>query len=61
MFCAYSVYVIIISLVIRMKNIIGFIGLQGLVMTLLYMLGFFASLVGAFILNKVIKTTKRHT
>ena len=53
------VYVIIISLVIPDEKIIGFIGLQGLVMTLLYMLGFFAALVGAFILNKVIKTTEK--
>lgn len=53
------VYVIIISLVIPDEKIIGFIGLQGLVMTLLYMLGFFAALIGAFILNKVIKTPEK--
>lgn len=53
------VYVIIISLVIPEQNIFGFIGLQGLVMTLMYFLGFLAALGGAWLLKKVILTTGR--
>lgn len=53
------VYVIIISLVIPEQSVFGFIGLQGLVMTLMYFLGFLAALVGAWLLKKVILTTAR--
>ncbi len=53
------VYVIIISLVIPEQNVFGFIGLQGLVMTLMYFLGFLAALGGAWLLKKVILTTVR--
>ncbi|MCD8539782.1 MAG: ferrous iron transporter B, partial [Leadbetterella sp.] len=39
--------------------VLGFIGLQGLVMTLMYFLGFLAALTGAWLLKKVILTTVR--
>lgn len=53
------VYVIIISLVIPEQTIFGFIGLQGLVMTLMYFLGFLAALTGAWLLKKVIMPTAK--
>lgn len=53
------VYVIIISLVIPEQTVFGFIGLQGLVMTLMYFLGFLAALTGAWLLKKVIKAGAR--
>lgn len=53
------VYVIIISLVIPEQTVFGFIGLQGLVMTLMYFLGFLAALTGAWLLKKVIATQGR--
>lgn len=53
------VYVIIISLVIPEQTVFGFIGLRGLVMTLMYCLGFVAALTGAWLLKKVIMTTAK--
>lgn len=53
------VYVIIISLVIPEQTVFGFIGLRGLVMTLMYFLGFVAALTGAWLLKKVIMTTAK--
>jgi len=53
------VYVIIISLVIPEQTVFGFIGLQGLVMTLMYFLGFLAALSGAWLLKKLIMTTAK--
>ncbi len=53
------VYVIIISLVIPEQTVLGFIGLQGLVMTVMYFLGFLAALLGAWLLKKVISATTR--
>jgi len=49
------VYVIIISLVIPDQKVLGVIGLQGLVMALMYFLGFVAALGGAWLLKKVVK------
>ncbi len=48
------IYLIIISLVIPDKNILG-INYQGLTLMFLYLLGFFMSLLSAMILNKLIK------
>lgn len=53
------VYVIIISLVIPEQTVFGFVGLQALVMTLMYFLGFLAALTGAWLLKKVIMATVR--
>jgi ferrous iron transport protein B len=53
------VYVIIISLVIPQQLVFGFIGLQGLVMTLMYFLGFLAALGGAWLLKKWVKSTAK--
>lgn len=51
------VYVIIISLVIPEKTVFGFIGLQGFVMTLMYVLGFLTALLGAFLLKRFINSS----
>lgn len=48
------IYVVLISLVIPNETFLGF-GLQGLVLTLLYVLGVVAALLSAWILNKIIK------
>lgn len=53
------VYVIIISLVIPDEKVFGFIGLQGLVMTVMYFLGFLTALLGALLLKKLIKSTSK--
>lgn len=53
------VYVIIISLVIPEETVFGFVGLQGLVMTIMYFLGFLAALLGAWLLKNVIKNTAK--
>lgn len=53
------VYVIIISLVVPDKKVFGFIGLQGLTMTGLYILGFFMAIISAWILNKIIKSKQK--
>ncbi|PWB28361.1 ferrous iron transport protein B [Flavobacterium sp. HTF] len=49
------VYAIIISLVIPSKRVLGFLNIQGLTLMLLYVLGFFAAILSAYILNKVLK------
>ncbi len=51
------VYTIIIALVIPQNDVAGFVNLQGLVLLALYLLGFIASLVSAYILNKIIKSS----
>lgn len=48
------IYVVLISLVIPNETFLGF-GLQGLVLTLLYVMGVVAALLSAWILNKIIK------
>jgi len=49
------VYAIIISLVVPSKRIFGFLNVQGLTLMALYVLGFFAAILSAYILNKVLK------
>jgi ferrous iron transport protein B len=49
------VYAIIISLVIPGKRVFGIINVQGLTLMALYVLGFFAAILSAYILNKVLK------
>jgi len=50
------VYTIIIALVIPDKYVFGFINLQGLVLLGLYLIGFIAALLSAFLLSKIIKS-----
>jgi ferrous iron transport protein B len=49
------VYAIIISLVIPSKRIFGILNLQGLTLMFLYVLGFVAAIISAYVLNKVLK------
>lgn len=49
------VYAILIALIIPDAKILGFLNLQGLVLLLLYALGFASAILGAYILNKTLK------
>lgn len=53
------VYIIIISLVIPQTYVLGFIPLQGLVMTFMYILGFLGALGAGWILSKYIKMDRK--
>ncbi len=50
------VYTIIIALVIPDNKAFGFLNLQGLVLLGLYFLGFFAALISAYLLSKIIRS-----
>lgn len=49
------VYAILISLIIPNTKVLGFLSLQGLTLMLLYLLGFAAAIVSAYILDKILK------
>lgn len=49
------VYAIIISLVVPSKRLFGFLNVQGLTLMALYVLGFTAAILSAYILNKILK------
>ena len=49
------VYAILIALIIPDKKILGFLNLQGLVLLLLYVLGFASAILAAYILHKTLK------
>lgn len=53
------VYTILIALIIPGRTVLGFINLQGLVLMGLYMLGFCAALVSAWLLSKVIRSGEK--
>ena len=53
------VYAILIALIIPDKKILGFLNVQGLVLLLLYALGFGTAILGAYILNKTLKIKSR--
>ncbi len=53
------VYLIIISLVIPEKRILGIFSLQGLTLMFLYFLGFASAIVSAYLLDKVLKIRNR--
>lgn len=53
------VYIIIISLIIPQTYLLGFIPLQALVMTGMYLLGFIGALGAGWILSKVIKADRK--
>ena len=54
------VYAIIIALVVPDDRVVGFIGLQGLVLTGLYILGFAMAVFGSVVLNKVLKIKSKN-
>ena len=53
------VYAIIIALIIPDKRIFGFLSLQATTLMLLYLLGFLAAILSAYVLDKVLKIEKR--
>lgn len=53
------VYAIIIALIIPQERILGVFSLQGLTLLALYLLGFAAALISAFILHKTLKVESR--
>ena len=53
------VYAIIIALIIPDTEVFGFFSLQGLTLLSLYLLGFFAAIISAIILNKTLKIKSR--
>lgn len=53
------VYAIIIALIIPDNEVFGFFSLQGLTLLSLYLLGFFAAIISATILNKTLKIKGR--
>ena len=53
------VYAIIIALIIPDNEVFGFFSLQGLTLLSLYLLGFFAAIIAATILNKTLKIKSR--
>lgn len=53
------VYIIIISLVIPDEKVLGGISLQALVMTLMYLLGFFTALLSAWVMKFIIKNDRK--
>jgi ferrous iron transport protein B len=53
------VYAIIIALIIPDNKVFGFFSLQGITLLSLYLLGFFAAIIAATILNKILKIKSR--
>lgn len=53
------VYAILIALIIPQKKILGFLNLQGLVLLLLYVLGFASAIIAAYILHKTLKVKSK--
>lgn len=53
------VYTLLIALVVPQKDILGFINLQGLVLTALYLLGLIAAILSAWAMKYILKTKER--
>lgn len=53
------IYTILIALVVPQQQVLGIFNLQGIAMMGLYLLGFGAALVAAFIMKKLLKTRER--
>ena len=53
------VYAILIALIIPEKKILGFLNLQGLVLLLLYVLGFASAIIAAYILHKTLNVKSK--
>jgi len=53
------VYTLLIALVIPQKEILGFINLQGLVLTGLYLIGLIAAILSAWVLKFILKTKQK--
>ncbi len=53
------VYTLLISIIVPSKNVLGFLNIQGLVLMGMYLLGFIAAIVSAFVMKLIIKTKER--
>ncbi|WP_420388483.1 ferrous iron transport protein B [Roseivirga sp.] len=53
------VYTLLIALVVPQKDVLGFINLQGLVLTGLYLLGLIAAILSAWAMKYILKTKQR--
>lgn len=53
------VYTLLIALVVPQKDVLGFINLQGLVLTGLYLLGLLAAILSAWAMKYILKTKQR--
>lgn len=53
------VYTLLIALVVPQKDVLGFINLQGLVLTSLYLLGLIAAILSAWAMKFILKTKQR--
>ena len=53
------VYTLLIALIIPDRNVFGIINLQGLVLMLMYLIGFFSALVAAWLMKYIIKSNEK--
>lgn len=53
------VFTILVALIIPDDKVLGFFNLQGLALMGLYLLGFFAALISAFLMKLIVQTTER--
>ncbi len=53
------VYILLISIIIPSKNILGIISLQGLALMIMYLISFVAAVVVAWVMKMIIKTKER--
>ncbi|MEC7754464.1 MULTISPECIES: ferrous iron transport protein B [unclassified Roseivirga] len=53
------VYTLLIALVVPQKDVLGFINLQGLVLTSLYLLGLLAAILSAWVMKFILKSRER--
>jgi len=53
------VYSLLIAIIIPSRNIFGFLSLQGIVLMIMYLIGFFAALGAAWLLKYFVKTRER--
>jgi ferrous iron transport protein B len=53
------VYILLISLIIPEKTVLGFINLQGLALMIMYLVGFVAAIVVAWVMKFIIKTKEK--
>lgn len=53
------VYTLLISIIVPSQNVLGFLNIQGLVLMGMYLLGFIAAIVSAFVMKLIIKTKER--
>jgi ferrous iron transport protein B len=53
------VYTLLISIIVPSENVFGFLNIQGLVLMGMYLLGFIAAIISAFVMKLIVKTKER--